>query len=100
MRAKVLSIVVATCVCVFLLNACTFAGEQGVKESEPDFTFSWFSVIQPLGIATLSVVGLTFLTGLLRRKLRRKFLKIHLPLAIAALALGLTHGLLVFILYR
>ena len=100
MRVKVLSIVVAVGVCGFLLNAGAFAGEQGGREDDWSFTFSWFSLIQPLGIATLSLVGLTFLTGLLRKKLKRKFLKIHLPLAIATLALGLTHGLLVFILYR
>lgn len=100
MRAKVLSIVVAVLVCGFLLNAGAFAGEQSTGQSESGSTFSWYSLIQPLGIATLSVVALTFLTGLLRKKLRKKFLKIHLPLAIAALALGISHGLLVFILYR
>ena len=96
MRAKALSLAVVMLVCGFLLNAAAFAGEQ----SESGFAFSWFSLIQPLGIATLSVVALTFLTGLLRKKFRKKFLKIHLPLAIAALALGLSHGLLVLILYR
>jgi len=96
MKTKVLSIVVAMLVCGFLLDDAAFASEQ----AESDSTFSWFSMVQPLGIATLSIVALTFLTGLLRKKLRRSFLNIHLPLAIAALALGLTHGLLVFILYR
>ncbi len=100
MNTKVLSIVMAMGVCGFLLSSGAFAGEQGAGESEAGTTFQWFSLIQPLGIATLSVVALTVLTGLLRKKLRRKFLKIHLPLAIGALALGLSHGLLVFILYR
>ena len=100
MKTKVLSIGVAMGVCGFLLNAGAFADEQGAGESGSGFTFSWFSLIQPLGIATLSLVGLTFLTGLLRKKLRRRFLKIHLPLAIATVVLGLSHGLLVFILYR
>jgi hypothetical protein len=100
MRTKVLSVVVAMGVCGFLLSSGAFAAEHGAGESETGPTFQWFSLIQPLGIATLSVVALTFLTGLLRKKLRRKFLRIHLPLAIAALTLGLSHGLLVFILYR
>ncbi len=100
MRTKVLAIAVAMGVCGFLLSSGAFAGEQDVGESEAGSKFQWFSLIQPLGIATLSVVALTVLTGLLRKKLRRKFLKIHLPLAIGALALGLSHGLLVFILYR
>ena len=99
MRARVLSIVLAMGVCGFLLNDGAFADEQGGAESGSSFKFSWFSVVEPLGIATLSVVGLTFLTGLFRRKLRARFLKIHLPLAVAAVTLGLTHGLLVLILY-
>ena len=100
MRAKVLLIVVAVGICGFLLNADAFADEQGWQEDDRSFTFSWFSLIQPLGIATLSLVGLTFLTGLLRRKLRKKFLKIHLPLAVLAVILGFSHGLLILILYR
>ncbi|MHC4166056.1 MAG: hypothetical protein ACYSWQ_03785 [Planctomycetota bacterium] len=90
----------AMAICGFLLNACAFAGEQSTGQSESGFTFSWYSLIRPLGIATLSLVALTFVTGLLRKKLRREFLNIHLPLAIAAVVLGLSHGLLVLILYR
>ena len=96
MKTRLLSITVAALVCGFLLDASALAGEQG--GSGP--AFSWYSMVQPLGIATLSIVALTFLTGLLRKKLRKRFLNIHLPLAGAALALGLAHGLLVFILYR
>jgi hypothetical protein len=84
------------CVCGFLPGAAAFAGKSG----EQGFAFSWFSLVKPLGIATLSVVGLTFLTGMFRKRLRTRFLKIHLPLAATALTLGLAHGLLVFILYR
>ena len=97
MKARIFSIVVVIGACGFLLNPSAFAGEQ---EPGSGFTFSWFSLIQPFGITTLSLVALTFLTGLLRKKLRRRFLKIHLPLAIASLVVGLSHGLLVFILYR
>lgn len=95
MRTRILSIVPAICVCGFL-PAAALAGESG----EQSFAFSWFSLVEPLGIATLSVVTLTFLTGLFRRQLRTRFLKIHLPLAVTAVVLGVSHGLLVFILYR
>jgi hypothetical protein len=56
-------------------------------------------MVEPLGIAALCFVFTTFLTGLFRRKLRQKFLKIHLPLAIISVILGLTHGILVMSLY-
>ncbi|HEC03658.1 MAG TPA: hypothetical protein ENI81_09000 [Phycisphaerales bacterium] len=96
MKTRLLSIIVAALVCGFLLDGSALAGEQ--SGSGP--AFSWYSLVKPLGIATLSLVALTFLTGLLRKKLRRRFLNIHLPLAAAALTLGLAHGLLIFILYR
>lgn len=96
MRTEVSSTIAAMWICGFLPGVVAFAGESGEQGS----AFSWFSLVKPLGIATLSVVGLTFLTGIFRRKLRTRFLKIHLPLAATALTLGLAHGLLVFILYR
>lgn len=99
MKEKALSIVAVTVVCGLMFSPCALGGEQSGVESQQSFAFSWFSLVKPAGIATLSVVSLTFLTGLLRKKLKRKFLKVHLPLAIAAVALGLSHGLLVLILY-
>jgi len=62
--------------------------------------FSLTSLIAPLGAATLCAVSLAFLSGLLRRKLGRKFLKIHLALGIVAICLGVTHGILVFVLFN
>ena len=101
MKAKILSIILMIAVCGFALSAGVFAGEQaGHEHSHNGSPFSRFSLVRPLGIATLSLICVTFLTGLFRKKLRTRFLKIHLPLVIAAVTLGLTHGLLVFILYR
>jgi hypothetical protein len=57
------------------------------------------SLIEPLGIATLSFVSATLLTGLFRRKLGRKFLKLHLLLAVISVILGFTHGILVLVLF-
>jgi DMSO/TMAO reductase YedYZ heme-binding membrane subunit len=100
MKAKVLSTMLLMAVCSPALSAVAFAGEQAGDGRSSSITFSWFSLVRPLGIATLSFVCVTFLTGLFRKKLKARVLRIHLPLAIAALILGLTHGLLVFILYR
>ncbi|MFH1715722.1 MAG: hypothetical protein ABIF19_00090 [Planctomycetota bacterium] len=97
MKTKVLSILVLMAALVLAMNSGTFAAEQ--SDHEHNSAFSWFSLVRPLGIATLCCLCATFLTGLFRKKLRARFLKIHLPLAIAAVTLGLTHGLLIFILY-
>lgn len=99
MKTKALSIVLLSAVLGLALSTGAFAAEQTANEQNSDVAFSWSSLVEPLGITTLCCVGATFLTGLFRRKLRARFLKIHLPLATAAVALGLTHGLLVFILY-
>lgn len=62
-------------------------------------TITLFSLIKPLGIATLSFVCATLLTGLFRRKLGRKFLKLHLLLAVTSVILGFTHCILVLVLF-
>lgn len=62
-------------------------------------SFKWYSLIEPLGISTLSCLLLTFLAGLFRRKLGRRFKKVHLTLAAITVALALSHGLLVLIVY-
>jgi hypothetical protein len=76
-------------------------GENASADENNDTqgSFSLSSLIVPLGIATLSFVSATFLTGLFRRKLGRRFLKLHLHLAVISIVLGLTHGILVFILF-
>jgi hypothetical protein len=73
----------------------TFAAESNDTQS----SFSLSFLIAPLGAATLSFVSATFLTGLFRRKLGRRFLKLHLYLAVISIILGLTHGILVFVLF-
>jgi hypothetical protein len=81
------------------LSENAFANDQASHEDPGSSSFSLFFIVKPLGIATLCFVFATFLTGLFRRKLRQKFLKTHLPLAIISVILGLTHGILVMILY-
>lgn len=83
----------------FGLGNIALADEHSDHEHSQSTSFSLFSLVEPLGIATLSFVSATFLTGLFRRKLRRRFTKIHLVLAIISVILGFTHGILVFILF-
>ncbi|UCE99170.1 MAG: hypothetical protein JSV82_08340 [Planctomycetota bacterium] len=81
----------------FLKNV--LAGEQASQEDENGRSFSVFFMVEPLGIATLTFVSATLLTGLFRRKLGRRFLKLHLTLAIISVILGFTHGILVLVLF-
>ncbi len=74
----------------------TFAAENAENNTQSSFSLS--SLIVPLGAATLSFVSATFLTGLFRRKLGRRFSRLHLYLAVISVILGLTHGLLDFVL--
>jgi len=84
----------------FVLDGNVLADDLGGQEHNHNSSFSLFSLVRPLGIATLSFVSVTFLTGLFRRKLRRRFLKVHLVLAIISIILGFSHGILVFVLYN
>jgi biotin transporter BioY len=83
----------------FVLSDAALADEHNNHEHSHSISLSLFSLVRPLGIATLSFVSVTFLTGLFRRKLRRRFLKIHLILAIISVILGLSHGILVLVLF-
>ena len=62
-------------------------------------SFSLFSLVKPLGITALSCLLVTFLAGLFRRKLGRRFLKIHTMFAMLTVIIALLHGILVLILF-
>lgn len=83
----------------FILSDIALAAEHSDNEHSHNISLSLFSLVRLLGIATLCFVSATFLTGLFRRKLRRRFLKIHLFLAMVSVILGFTHGILVFVLF-
>ena len=83
----------------FVLSDTALSNEHSDHEHSQSTSFSLFSLVQPLGIATLCFVCATFLTGLFRKKLRRRFTKIHLILAVISCLMGLSHGMLVFVLF-
>ena len=62
--------------------------------------FNAFSLIHPLGIFTLILLLLTACTGIFRRKLKKQFMLVHKILAGLTVAAALSHGILVFILFR
>ena len=62
-------------------------------------SFSLFSLVKPLGICALSSLLATFLTGLLRRKLGRRFLKVHMIFAFLTVIIAIFHGILVLVLF-
>jgi YHS domain-containing protein len=73
------------------------AHEHGHASSEAGKGWRLYRFTGPLGIATYSLLVLTLCTGLLRRKLKRRFLKIHTPLAFTALAVATLHALTVLL---
>ena len=102
MKASILLMLPALLLLCVLLAVSASATEDEAHEHEHEHErrFSLFSLVKPLGIATLCLVSTTFLTGLFRRKLGKKFLKIHVPSALTSVILGLTHGILVLALYQ
>ena len=62
-------------------------------------SFAWYRLIVPFGIATLSLLVLTFLAGWFMRLKRKLLFKWHRRLAIATFIAALCHLLLV-ILFR
>jgi hypothetical protein len=99
MKASILLMLPALLfVCVFLGVGASATEDEG-QEHDHQSHFSLFPLVKPLGIATLSFVCATFLTGLFRKKLGKVFLRLHLPLAIVSVILGFSHGVLVLVLY-
>jgi hypothetical protein len=95
-----LTLIMGPILLIWLLTANQApAADQAENEQHASASFNWFAMVKPLGIATLSVLCLTFLAGLFRRKLGRRFRKLHIALAITSVSLGLCHGILVFILF-
>ncbi|HUW19311.1 MAG TPA: hypothetical protein VMW16_08420 [Sedimentisphaerales bacterium] len=99
MKASILLILPALVLLCAVLGERAAAAEQDGQEHNHQGHFSLFSLVEPLGIATLSFVSATFATGLFRRRLGRRFLKVHLLLGIVSVILGFTHGVLVFLLF-
>ena len=99
MRPYMFVILLGLCLAAATLTETASATEEPAQESQGGGSFSLFMLVRPLGMATLGFVCGTFAVGLFRRKLGRRFLKIHLLLAIVAVILGLTHGIMVFLLY-
>ena len=86
---------------LLLLTSCfpgvALADETGEHESKSNI--SLISFIQPLGICTLGFALVTFTTGLFRRKLGKRFLKVHRAFAWLTVGFALCHGILVSVLF-
>jgi len=95
--------VTAITMLVLLLVSClsdvALADEGGADVHEHEAGISLFSFVKPLGIIALSLVLITFGTGLFRRKLSRRFLKVHKFCAWLAVGLAICHGILVLSLF-
>jgi hypothetical protein len=90
-------IVVLLAVCLIGVAGPAFGNEDG--EGEDDFSLSLISLVRPLGIGALGLLLITFLTGLFRQKLGRRFLKTHKIFAFITVAIALCHGVLGLVLF-
>lgn len=86
-------------VCLVGVEEPAYANEHNVHEHDHGISLSPISLIRPLGICALSLLLVTFLTGLFRRRLGRRFLKLHKILAFLTVGIALCHGLLVLLLF-
>ena len=85
---------------VLVLAVPTFAADEGpVHEHRTDGAFSPLRLVKPLGICALSLLVLTGLSGVFRRKLGRRFIRVHSILAVLTLLVAVCHGTLVLVLF-
>ncbi|OHB80463.1 MAG: hypothetical protein A2Z25_03720 [Planctomycetes bacterium RBG_16_55_9] len=81
------------------LSDAALADEGGAHEHEHKFGLSFFSFVKPLGACALGSAMVTFGTGLFRRKLGRRFLKVHKTFAWLTIGFALCHAILVLALF-
>ena len=86
---------------IIVLSICTvaLADESSANNQSDGLHFSVFELIEALGVCALVSLLTTFLTGLFRRRLKRKFLKIHKIFAWLTIILALSHGITVMIVF-
>jgi hypothetical protein len=103
LRIVRLSTMIATMLGLLLAALClpnvAVADESGSHEHEHEFGLSLFSFVKPLGICALGSALVTFGTGLARRKLGRRFLKVHKIFAWLTVGFALCHASLVLALF-
>jgi len=93
MRATLyMAIAVALLILVVPAWRALASAEEPARETPP---FAWYRLIVPVGIATLSLLVLTFLAGWFMRINRKLLFKWHKRLAIATLVTAVCHALLV-----
>lgn len=94
---KILKVAVVLAVWLGLGQAAAANEHEGHEHED---SFSAASLVEPLGISTLSSLIITFLAGVFRRKLGRWFLNIHKIFAYLTVVLAVSHGTLVLVLFH
>jgi hypothetical protein len=84
-----------------LLSICmaVLADEKPIEYKNQELDFSVVTLIEALGVCTLASLLITFLIGLFRRKLGRKFWVVHRFFAWLTMILALSHGITVMIVF-
>jgi len=103
MKIRIVGVSATAITMLVLLLVLSFLSEIALADEgntqEQKSSISLYSFIRPLGICALSSVLVTFGTGLFRRKLGKRFLKVHRTFAWLTAGLALCHGILVLALF-
>ena len=91
----------AISIVIIFLSICraALADANSTESQSNGFGLSVFTLIEALGVCALVSLLITFLTGLFRRKVGRRFLKIHRFFAWLTIILALSHGVTVMIVF-
>lgn len=94
MAKKIISVII-----ILLIISVPFFFRYAEVTKTKEQAFKPFHAIEPLGVSTLCLLLVTFSIGLVRRKLKADFLGIHTMFAVATIAVALTHGIMVMVLF-
>ncbi|MFC1588333.1 hypothetical protein ACFL54_08485 [Planctomycetota bacterium] len=91
-------ILVLALVAVIVMNGVAFADKDEHKQEEHQ-SFSAGSLIEPMGLATLSLLCLTGCAGFFMRKKPKVLRNLHKGLGATTVISAFTHAILIFIYY-
>jgi nitrogen fixation/metabolism regulation signal transduction histidine kinase len=95
-----LILLTAVIVLVLVFEVSSLADRQGAGHEHEEGKMFWLvRFVKPVGVITFGFLIATLLSGLLRRRLGRRFTRVHTTLAVLTLLAAVCHAVLVSIVF-
>lgn len=98
LTGKAYSLIILAVIAVLLTSTLAYGANESQVTEKSGWKFNPYRLIKPLGICAISCLLTTFSIGLIRRKLRQRFLIFHKTFAFFTVFFALCHAILIITL--